>query len=105
MGPVRITKFGHSCVRLSAGGSDVVIDPGGWSEREALDGVAAVLVTHEHPDHWTIDHLRATDAPVWTMRRWRAVTGGNVIVNAPRAPEPVARGGPSASGSSPACTA
>ena len=67
MGSVRITKFGHSCVRLSAGSSDVVVDPGAWSEREALDGVAAVLVTHEHPDHWTIDQLRATDAPVFTI--------------------------------------
>jgi L-ascorbate metabolism protein UlaG (beta-lactamase superfamily) len=64
---VRITKFGHSCVRLSAGGHDVVIDPGGWSEREALDGVSAVLITHEHPDHWSLDHLRATDAPIWTI--------------------------------------
>ena len=43
---MRITKFSHSCVRLSHDGSDVVVDPGGWSEREALDGVAAVLVTH-----------------------------------------------------------
>jgi L-ascorbate metabolism protein UlaG (beta-lactamase superfamily) len=64
---MRITKFGHSCVRASAGGRDVVIDPGGWSEREAVDGVAAVLVTHEHPDHWDIEHLRATDAPVYTI--------------------------------------
>ena len=64
---MRITKFGHSCVRLSHDGTDVVIDPGGWSETEALDGVAAVLVTHEHADHWTIDQLRATDAPVFTI--------------------------------------
>ena len=63
---MRITKFGHSCIRLSSG-NDVVIDPGGWSEREALDGVSAVLVTHEHPDHWDIDHLRATDAPIYTI--------------------------------------
>ena len=63
MGRMRITKFGHSCVRVS----DVVIDPGAWSEREALDGAAAVLITHEHPDHWTIEHLRATDAPIWTI--------------------------------------
>ena len=46
----------------------MVIDPGGWSEREAVDGVAAVLVTHEHPDHWDVEHLRATDAPVYTIR-------------------------------------
>ena len=64
---MRITKFGHSCVRVSHDGGDVVLDPGGWSEREALDGAAAVLVTHEHADHWTIDQLRATDAPVYTI--------------------------------------
>jgi L-ascorbate metabolism protein UlaG (beta-lactamase superfamily) len=66
MALMRITKFGHSCVRLSAG-KDVVVDPGGWSEREALDGVAGVLITHEHADHWDLDHLRATDAPIYTI--------------------------------------
>jgi len=34
----------------------VVIDPGIWSEPQALAGVDAVLVTHEHSDH--IDELR-----------------------------------------------
>ena len=74
---MRITKFGHSCVRLSHDGSDVVIDPGGWSETEALDGVAAVLVTHEHADHWTIDQLRATDAQwqkVYWGRKWGSLS-------------------------------
>jgi L-ascorbate metabolism protein UlaG (beta-lactamase superfamily) len=65
---MRVTKFGHSCVRLSYDGRDVVLDPGVWSQREALDGVAAVLITHEHPDHWQIDHLRSTDAPIHTIR-------------------------------------
>jgi L-ascorbate metabolism protein UlaG (beta-lactamase superfamily) len=65
---MRITKFGHSCVRLSYDGRDVTIDPGVWSQRESLDGVTAVLITHEHPDHWTIDHLRSTGAPIHTIR-------------------------------------
>jgi len=65
---MRITKFGHSCVRLAADGHDVVVDPGAWSEREALDGVSAVLITHEHADHWDVEHLRATDAPIWTIQ-------------------------------------
>ena len=67
---MRITKFSHSCVRLSYGdgpGHDVVLDPGAWSERESLDGAAAVLITHEHPDHWTLEHLQASDAPIWTI--------------------------------------
>lgn len=64
---MRITKFGHACVRIETGSTTVVLDPGGWSEREAVDGATAILVTHEHPDHFDVDHLRATSAPVWTI--------------------------------------
>ena len=64
---MRITKFGHACVRVESGESVVVLDPGGWSERDAVDGATAVLITHEHPDHLDVDHLRATDAPIWTI--------------------------------------
>lgn len=65
---MRLTKFGHACVRLEHDGARIVVDPGVISEREALDGATAVLITHEHPDHWTPANLRATDAPVITTR-------------------------------------
>src|SRR5680860_1280528 len=64
---MRITKFTHSCVRIEADGSTLVIDPGSFSERESVDGATAVLITHEHPDHLSIDNLRATDAPIFTV--------------------------------------
>lgn len=48
---MRLTKFSHACVRLERDGAVLVIDPGGLSERAALDGVDAVLITHEHFDH------------------------------------------------------
>lgn len=64
---MRITKFGHACVRFSHGEASVVIDPGGFTERAAVEGATAVLVTHEHPDHLDVDHLRAADAPIWTV--------------------------------------
>lgn len=64
---MRITKFGHACVRLSHEGADLVVDPGVITGPEAVDGVAGVLVTHEHPDHWTPELLRAADCPVWTI--------------------------------------
>jgi L-ascorbate metabolism protein UlaG (beta-lactamase superfamily) len=64
---MRITKFGHACVRVEHDGSTVVIDPGMFTDPEALDGAGAVLITHEHPDHYLPQHLRATDAPVFTI--------------------------------------
>jgi L-ascorbate metabolism protein UlaG (beta-lactamase superfamily) len=48
---MRLTKFSHACVRLEGDGV-LVIDPGAFSEPEALDGVDAVLITHEHFDHF-----------------------------------------------------
>jgi L-ascorbate metabolism protein UlaG (beta-lactamase superfamily) len=54
---VRVTKYSHSCIRIERDGSVLVVDPGAFSERAALDGVDAVLVTHEHFDHLDIDAL------------------------------------------------
>jgi L-ascorbate metabolism protein UlaG (beta-lactamase superfamily) len=55
-----LTKFSHSCVRLERDGSVLVVDPGTFSEvEEALEGAAAVLVTHEHPDHIDVDRVVA----------------------------------------------
>ena len=64
---MRITKFGHSCVRLEHDGRVVVLDPGMFTDAEALDGADAVVITHEHPDHYLADHLRATDARIFTI--------------------------------------
>lgn len=64
---MRITKFGHACVRVETGSATLVLDPGGWSERESVAGATAVLVTHEHPDHLDVDHLRAANCPVFTI--------------------------------------
>ena len=62
MDPIALTKLGHACVRLEKAGRVVVIDPGIEAftpEADALEGVAAVLVTHEHPDHLDVDRVRA----------------------------------------------
>lgn len=64
---MRITKFGHACVRVEHAGGAVVLDPGVFTDAEAVDGAGAVLITHEHPDHCLPDHLRRTDAPVFTI--------------------------------------
>jgi len=55
---VRLTKYGHACVRLdNEGGGSVVLDPGVYSPDVDLTGVADVLVTHEHADHLDVDRL------------------------------------------------
>lgn len=54
-----LTKFTHACVRLEKEGSVLVIDPGTFSEAaEALAGASAVLITHEHADHFDIEALK-----------------------------------------------
>ncbi|GIG89138.1 MBL fold metallo-hydrolase [Plantactinospora endophytica] len=59
---MRMIKYTHSCVRLEADGRSLVIDPGTWTEAEALDSVDHVLVTHEHPDHLDVERVSAAVA-------------------------------------------
>jgi L-ascorbate metabolism protein UlaG (beta-lactamase superfamily) len=68
---MELIKHGHACVVLCEDERRLVIDPGILTESSALDGASAVLVTHEHPDHFAPDLLRAAlDADpaleVWT---------------------------------------
>src|SRR5260370_13387168 len=67
---MRFTKLGHSCVRLEKDGNVLVIDPGIFSDTAAaLNGAAAVLVTHEHPDHIDAEPVRQAlaDDPALTF--------------------------------------
>lgn len=55
-----LTKFTHACVRLEHSGSVLVLDPGTFSEvEEAVAGAAAILITHEHADHFDVDRILA----------------------------------------------
>jgi L-ascorbate metabolism protein UlaG (beta-lactamase superfamily) len=56
---MRLTKYTHACVRLEKDTGALAVDPGIWSEPEALQGAAAVLVTHAHFDHFDAEALRA----------------------------------------------
>lgn len=48
-----LTKFAHACVRIEQDGRVLVLDPGIFSDSEAaLAGADAVLITHEHADHY-----------------------------------------------------
>ncbi|MET7285471.1 MBL fold metallo-hydrolase [Streptomyces sp. NPDC005573] len=70
---MKLTKMSHACVRLEKDGRTLVIDPGAFSEEDAALGADAVLVTHEHADHFDEGRLRAAleaspDAEIWTLR-------------------------------------
>lgn len=69
---MRLTKKGHACVRLHKDGRTLVVDPGDYSERDCASGADAILITHEHSDHFDERIVRtALDADpgleVWTL--------------------------------------
>ncbi|WP_371516548.1 MBL fold metallo-hydrolase [Kitasatospora sp. NBC_01300] len=67
---MRITKFGHACVRLEHDGTTVVVDPGAFTDLAALTGADAVLITHEHMDHFEEARLRAALEADPALRVW-----------------------------------
>jgi L-ascorbate metabolism protein UlaG (beta-lactamase superfamily) len=70
---MKLTKKSHACVRLEKDGRTLVLDPGGFSEADAAVGADAILITHEHPDHFNEERLRAAmeanaAAEIWTLK-------------------------------------
>ena len=70
-----LTKLGHSCVRLRKDeqGPTLVIDPGVFTQADAALGADAILITHEHSDHFGEESVRAAldsnpAAQVWTLK-------------------------------------
>ncbi|MFB4286881.1 MBL fold metallo-hydrolase [Nonomuraea sp. ATR24] len=93
---MRLTKYGHACVRLEKDSRALIIDPGMiMPDPAALAGAEAVLVTHEHWDHFDADRLRAAaeekpDLVIYTCEavarklpqlaeRVQVVRGGDVV--------------------------
>ncbi|MCM1967082.1 MBL fold metallo-hydrolase [Streptomyces sp. G1] len=69
---MKLTKRLHSCVQLEKDGRVLVIDPGAFSEPDAGLGADALLVTHEHLDHFDEGRVRAAldanpAAQLWTL--------------------------------------
>ncbi|MER7640686.1 MULTISPECIES: MBL fold metallo-hydrolase [unclassified Streptomyces] len=70
---MKLTKNSHACIRLEKDGRSLVIDPGTFTEEDAAVGAEAILVTHEHLDHFNEDRLRAgldanPAAEIWTLK-------------------------------------
>jgi len=62
---MRVEKYLHSCLVLIEGGKRLALDPGAFSfveeklRPEDLGVLDAILLTHEHPDHYDPEALKA----------------------------------------------
>jgi L-ascorbate metabolism protein UlaG (beta-lactamase superfamily) len=67
---MRLTKFGHACVRLEDAATTIVLDPGALTDPAVTYTADALLITHEHFDHFVADTVKAAatanpDLAVW----------------------------------------
>lgn len=54
---MRITKYEHACLLVTVGDESLVIDPGSFLTPPDFTGVTAIVITHEHADHWTAEQV------------------------------------------------
>lgn len=63
---MKITKHEHAALRVEARGETLIIDPGSFTPPlRNVENLVGIVVTHEHADHWTAEHLGRllADAP------------------------------------------
>jgi L-ascorbate metabolism protein UlaG (beta-lactamase superfamily) len=88
-----LTKHAHACVTLTKDDVRIVIDPGTFTPdaTEAVAAASAVLVTHEHFDHFDADLIAAAlearpelrvFGPASVVDRWSARRGQLTAVRA-----------------------
>jgi L-ascorbate metabolism protein UlaG (beta-lactamase superfamily) len=55
---MKLTKYEHAALVLEKAGETLVVDPGVFTMPLGdLRHVVAIVITHEHPDHWTPEQL------------------------------------------------
>ncbi|HWU47831.1 MAG TPA: MBL fold metallo-hydrolase [Humibacter sp.] len=56
---MRLTKLEHAALVVEDSGAKLFVDPGSFTTPlTEVSGAAAVVITHEHADHWTPEQLR-----------------------------------------------
>lgn len=55
---MKITKFGHSCLLIEEKGVKLLTDIGSWNTTPDVTGLAGILITHEHGDHFDLPMLQ-----------------------------------------------
>jgi L-ascorbate metabolism protein UlaG (beta-lactamase superfamily) len=57
---MKITKYEHACFTVELNGKMLVVDPGGYTtDFTPTENIVAVVVTHDHPDHFDAAALGA----------------------------------------------
>lgn len=58
---MKITKLGHCALVLEHAGAKILTDPGSYTvgAQKEITGLDAVLITHEHQDHYHVDSVKA----------------------------------------------
>ncbi|WP_157156630.1 MULTISPECIES: MBL fold metallo-hydrolase [unclassified Diaminobutyricimonas] len=55
---MKLTKHEHACLVLEKDDQRLVIDPGEYTTPLlGIDNVVAIVITHQHPDHWSQNQL------------------------------------------------
>jgi len=55
---MRVTKLEHACLVIEESGKTLVVDPGSFTTAVIdVKNVVAIVITHEHQDHWTPEQL------------------------------------------------
>ena len=81
---ITITKLVHACLLIDTGDQRILVDPGTftWNDKRfdlaMVAGVDRILITHEHPDHVSIDLVRealerSNDAEIETTAPLQAI--------------------------------
>jgi L-ascorbate metabolism protein UlaG (beta-lactamase superfamily) len=55
---MKVTKFGHSCFLVEEAGVCFLMDPSAYVQIPELENIDAILITHDHADHFSVEALK-----------------------------------------------
>lgn len=60
---MKLTKYAHACFFVEEQGQKLIVDPGSFTELpDELDNTVAIIITHEHGDHFSPDNIEKIKA-------------------------------------------